>query len=232
MSLRWWMKTLFSRHTTADANFLIDRDIRDWPRLLIVDRCDPILEIGKGYGDDAQQELQVILFSTGYTRFLYANQEDWLSGELKLPRWRRLKSSRRPSSLATAIYTVAFDVAALEQDMPDIGVLCMSDAYRFPEKLLSMPANFLGPGRFQGFLRFLAENVHDPEWMLSAFRPKGFMAQNFAAEDSLYHTIYQALRTGRDPAAVLACLSDSDLPEIRRDVEEFVRRAHARITAC
>jgi hypothetical protein len=67
--------------------------------------------------------------------------------------------------------------------------------------------------------------------MLSAFRPKGFMARNFAAEDSLYHMVYQALRTGRDPAAVVACLSELNISDTREDIEVFVKRAHGRMNA-
>jgi hypothetical protein len=233
--MTWWLGRRlgrflpWNRHTAADARFFVDRDIRDWRRVVLHGSNDAILEVGKGYGDGAEQELQVTVRSGGYTRFVYANQQDWLSGEFRLPRFARLRNNRDRSLVAIVVYRVAFDEAALTRDLP--GFLCKSNPYRFPDKLLPMPANYLGPERFQGFLRVLAENLHDPEWMLAAFKPGRFMAQNFGADDSLYHAIYQALRTGRDPAAVVACLSDFDISDTREDIVSFVKRAHQRMHA-
>jgi len=207
----------------------VDRDIRDWPGVVVYTGGDPILEVGKGYGDRAQQILQVTLFSSGYTRFLYANQQDWLSGELNLPRFVRLKSNRGRASVGTASYAVAFDAAIVARDIPDF--LCISEAYRFSELLQPIPFNYIGPARFQGFLKVLAGVVCDPELMLSAFRRGGFIATNFVGDKSIYHAIYRALRSGREPAAIIECLSDFDISDMREDIELFVKRAHGRMNA-
>jgi len=77
--------------------------------------------------------VQVTLFSSGYHHFLYANQQDWLSGEFNLSKFVRLKSSRGTTSVGTACYTLAFDAAVLAREISDF--LCISKTYRFPELL-------------------------------------------------------------------------------------------------
>jgi len=187
------------------------------------------LEVGKGYSDPAQQDVQVTLFSSGYHRFLYANQQHWLSGEFNLPRFAQLKSNRGTTSVGTACYTLAFDAAVLAREI--LNFLCISEDYRFPESLLPIPCNFIGPARFQGFLKAVAETVCDPESMLSAFRHEGFIAKNLVAEHSIYHMVFLALMAGREPATVIECLSDFDISDRREDIEMFVNRAHAQMNA-
>jgi len=112
-----------NRQTITDANFFADRDIRDWPRVVVFAGGDALLEVGKGYSDAAQQDVQVTLFSSGYHQFLYANQQDWLSGEFNLPRFAQLKSSRGASSVGTACYTLAFDAAVGGDDGADAALV-------------------------------------------------------------------------------------------------------------
>jgi len=218
-----------NRQTITDANFFADRDIRDWPRVVVFAGGDALLEVGKGYSDAAQQDVQVTLFSSGYHQFLYANQQDWLSGEFNLPRFAQLKSSRGASSVGTACYTLAFDAAVLVREIS--GFMCISEAYRFPEPLQPIPFNYIGPARFQGFLKTVAETVCDPESMLPAFRHEGFITKSLVADDSIYHMIYLALAAGREPAEVIECLPDFDISNMRENIESFVKRAHGRMNA-
>lgn len=200
-----------------------------WPERFVVKSDDLILEVAKGYGDSAQQDLQITVRSSGYPKFLYDNRLDWPSGNLKLP-WIhvRLKGRRGRPALATAVHTVVLDIAEMEREFEG-SVLCACLPYRSPERLLPIGATHLGEERLRTYLRTLAVAIADPESAISAFKPGGAIAENLVAFDATCPVIYLALRTGRNPDAVIECLSGFDISERREEIAEFVRRAHMRM---
>lgn len=59
--------------------------------------------------------------------------------------------------------------------------------------------------------------------------PGGIVAETFAVFDRVYAAMFLALRTGRDPDAVMDCLSAFNIPGTREGVEVFVKCAYARM---
>jgi len=214
----------------VQPSFFVERDIAEWPRDVLVKGDDLLLLVGKR--DDHETlpwlEVEITLQSSGYTRFLYDNQRHWLSGEIELPGISTLevKSKTGASTLAVATELVALDVAAMERENPE--TLYISEPYRPPEKLRPAPANCPSPERFQGFLKALAEAIGDPELTLSAFRRGGMVEENLYVDDAL-PVIYLALRTGREPGAVVECLSGFDISGARDGLEEIAWRAYERM---
>jgi len=229
---RLWLRPieLFAESPVVEPSFFVERNITEWPREVIVKGDDLVLYIDKGDDDEPLPSLsaQIILQSRGYFSFLYDNQEDWLSGEIELPGILtfEVKSNREAPTIAVVTELVALDVAAMEEEHP--GTVCLSDPYRPPEKLRPVPANCPTPERFQGFLKALAEAVRDPELALSAFRRGGMVEQNLYV-GHVFPVIYLALRTGREPGAVVECLSGFDISGAREGLEELARRAHRRM---
>src|SRR5215831_6099819 len=203
-TLRLRPKDLSAEIPVVEPSFFVEQDITEWPREVIVKGDDLVLHVDKGDDEESLPSLlvQIILQSSGYFRFLYDNQEDWLSGEIELPGIPtfEVKSNREAPTIAVVTELVALDVAAMEEEHP--GTICLSDPYRPPEKLRPVPANCPTPERFQGFLKALAEAVRDPELALSAFRRGGMVEQNLYV-GHVFPVIYLALRTGREPGAVV-----------------------------
>jgi hypothetical protein len=228
--LRLGPKELSDDIPVVESSFFVERDITEWPREVIVKGDDLVLYIDKGDDDEPLPSLsvQIILQSSGYNRFLYDNQEDWLSGEIELPGIPtfEIKSKREAATIAVVTELVAVDVAAMEEDDPE--PVCLSDPYRPPEKLRLVPANCPTPERFQGFLKAVADAIRDPELALSAFRRGGIVEQNLYV-GHVFPVIYLALRTGREPGAVVECLSGFDISGARGGLEELARRAHRRM---
>lgn len=228
--LRLRPKELSDDIPVVESSFFVERDITEWPREVIIKGDDLVLYIDKGDDDEPLPSLsvQIILQSSGYIRFLYDNQEDWLSGEIELPGIPtfEVKSKREAPTIAVATELVALDVAAMEEGDPE--TVCLSDPYRPPEKLRLVPANCPTPERFQGFLKALADAIRDPELALSAFRRGGIVEQNLCV-GHVFPVIYLALRTGREPGAVVECLSGFDISGARGGLEELARRAHRRM---
>jgi len=229
---RLWLRPieLSAEIPVVEPSFFVERDITEWPREVIVKGDDLVLYVDKGDDDEPLPSLsvQIILQSSGYIRFLYDNQEDWLSGENQLsgiPSFE-VKSMREAPTIAVATELVVLDVAAMEADDPE--TLCISDPYRPPEKLRPVPANYSTLKRFQGFLKALADAIRDPELALSAFRRGGMVEQNLYV-GHVFAVIYLALRTGREPGAVVECLSGFDISGARAGLEELARRAHRRM---
>lgn len=229
---RLWLRPieLSAEIPVFEPTFFVERDIAEWPREVIVKGDDLVLYINKGDDDEPLPSLsvQIILQSSGYIRFLYDNQEDWVSREIELPGIPtfQVKSNREAPTIAVVTELVALDVAAMEEEHP--GTVCLSDPYRPPEKLRPVPANCPTPERFRGFLKALAEAVRDPELTLSAFRRGGMVEQNLYV-GHIFPVIYLALRTGREPGAVVECLSGFDISGARGGLEELARRAHRRM---
>src|SRR5262245_39419051 len=228
--LRLRPKELRDNIPVVEPSFVVERDITEWPGEVIVKGDDLVLYIDKGDDDEPLPTLfaQIILQSSGYFRFLYDNQEDWLSGEIELPGIPtfEVKSNREAPTIAVVTELVALDVAAMEEEHP--GTVCLSDPYRPPEKLRPLPANCPTPERFQGFVKALAETVRDPELALSAFRRGGMVEQNLYV-GHVFPVIYLALWTGREPGAVVECLSGFNISGAREGLEELARRAHRRM---
>jgi len=227
---RLWLrpKELSSEIPVVDPSFFVERDITEWPREVIVKGDDLVLSVDRGDVDESLPFLhaQIILQSSGYTRFLYDNQEYWLSGKNQLPGIPtfEVKSNREASTIASTVATVVLDMAAMKKDDPE--TVCHSEPYRPPEKLRPVPANCPTPQRFQGFLKALADVVRDPELALAAFRRGGMVEQNLYVGEDVFPVIYLALRTGREPGAVVECLSGFDISGAREGLEELARRAH------
>src|SRR5262245_22988787 len=230
---RLWLrpKEPFAEIPVVEPSFFVERDITEWPRKVIVKGDDLVLSVDKEDGDESLPclRVQIILQSSGYTKFLYDNQEDWLSGEIKLPGIPsfEVKSSREVSTIAVVTQLVARNVAVMEEWDPE--TVCLSGPYHPPERLRPVPANCPTTERFQGFLMVLADVLRDPELALSAFRRGGIVEQNFYVGDDVFPVIYLALRTGREPGAVVECLSGFDISGAHGGLEELARRAHRRM---
>jgi hypothetical protein len=235
-ALLWPIRRLRLRHKAlshdipvVEPSFFVERDITEWPREVIVKGDDLVLYVDKGDDDEtlASLSVQVILQSSGYTRFVYDNQEDWLSSKIDLPGIStfEVRNNREASTLAVVTELVALNAAAMKQE--DHETLCISDPYRPPEKLRPLPANCPTPERFQGFLKAVADAIRDPELALSAFRRGGIIEENLYV-GHVFPALYLALRTGREPGEAVECLSGFDI-SAREGLEELARRAHRRM---
>jgi hypothetical protein len=224
-----YLKEVFDKTPVVGPDFLVHAEIPSWPERFIVKSDDLLLEVAKGYGDQAQQDLQITVCSSGYSRFLYDNRHDWPSGELKLP-WIHvwLRGHRARSSLATAVYCIVLDATELERGLGR-NFLSLHAPYRMPEGLGTIGVTHLGEERIQTYLRALVDAISSSELALSAFNPGGVVAENLYVGDAMCLVIYLALRTGRKPVAVMECLSGFDISQRRAGIEEFVKRAHMRM---
>ena len=216
---------------TAPHDF-VERGIRDWPRDISFECDDLVLSVGKGYGDKTRQDIQITVQSAGFFRFLSDNQSDWISGELTLPkihtRVRPEKKKSAKAELAVATFLMSPDPEATERQGD--GASCLSAPYQFSEKLRPIEISHLGEQRLQTYLQTLAETICDPELTLSAFKPGGVVAANLVVWEPILSVIYFALKTGRQPGAVLECLSDFNVSDTREGLSVLVERAHARMS--
>jgi len=224
-----YLREVFDKTPAVGPDFLVDAEIPNWPERFIVQSDDLLLEVAKGYGDQAQQDLQITVCSGGYSRFLYDNRHDWPSGELKLP-WVHVWLRGHPgrSALAIAVYSMVLDWKELERELGR-DFLGLDAPYCMPEKLWPMKITHVGEKRIRTYLGTLADTISNPELALSAFKPGGVVAENLYVGDAMCPVIYLALRTGRKPAAVMECLSGFDISQRRAEMEEFVKCAHMRM---
>ena len=156
---------------------------------------DLLVEVAKSYGDLAQQDVQITVCSSGYSKFLYDNRYDWPSGDLRLP-WIHvwLRGCRGREALATAVYCIVLDATELERELGQ-DLLGLHTPYRMPEKLATIGVTHLGEEHIRTYLRTLADTISHPE--LALFHSAGGMvAQNLSVWDAMCPLIYLALRTG------------------------------------
>ncbi len=220
---------LFGKKHIKDPRYFADKPIAAWPKDAELKCGDIVLWVYKSrprYA--ASQDLLMSLRSSGYRKFLYQNR-DLFHRPLRPPRgYRRLEKNKGEYALATVAVTSSLDPAETVR-IGEGAFSCLEAEYRFPEVLETVRGAFLGQKRLQGYIAALAAAVCDPEQLLLAFMPGGIVAETFAVFDRVYAAMFLALRTGRDPDAVMDCLSAFNIPGTREGVEVFVKCAYARM---
>jgi hypothetical protein len=224
-----YLKGVLDDTPEAGLDFVLRENITSWPPRFIIKSGDLLVEVIKADdGDSAQQGLQIVVLSTEFPRFLYDNRLDWPWRHLKLP-WLHLllKGRRGRDTLASAIHSVALNAAELKSELGSV-FQEIRTPYQSQERLCPIGFTHLGEERIKTYLRALAEAISDPELAVTAFQPRGVIAENLAAGDA-GTVIYLALKAGRKPDAVMECLSGFDISERRAEIEEFVKRAYMRM---
>jgi hypothetical protein len=109
-----YLREVFDKTPVVGPDLLSDAEIFNWPARFIVQSDDLLFEIAEGYGDQAQQDLQITVCSSGYSRFLYDNRHDWPSGELRLPWihvWLRGRGGRSVLATSRLLHGARFEGA-------------------------------------------------------------------------------------------------------------------------